>query len=1038
MKQGIYNQIINEELNRELKINEINYSYEKEKIKESSSTILSHYMKEVFNKALKLIDGEDKISKQIAICNEIIKSLQTQVKDDDIKNLLISKESEVLLSVIDKLNSDYYKKKSLIRPITSIREDTLFTGADKEYNIASEIKKEILSANRIDILVSFIRMSGLNLIIDELKEFTKTNNLRIITTCYMGATEYKAVNVLSSLPNTQVKISYDTKRTRLHAKSYYFYRESGFSTAYIGSSNMTKVAMSSGLEWNVKVTQKSSKKILQKFNATFESYWNEDEFRLYEFDSDSDRKKLKQSLNIQKLINQGKEYKYLFDITPYSYQEDILEKLEAERLLRNNYRNLIVAATGTGKTVISAFDFKKYKLKNPNCNLLFIAHREEILKQSLECYRCILRDQNFGEIVSGNYEITTLNNLFITIQSFNSKKLYQSLPTNYYDYIVIDETHHISANSYKMLINYFNPNILLGLTATPERMDGGSILKYFNNKISTEIRLGEAINRKLLSPFQYYCISDNVDISHVKWKHGGYDKSQLSNIYTKNIQRVDYIVEAINKYLNDIDDIKGVGFCVSVEHAKFMRDKFNEKGIKSMSLDGYSSMDERNSASSKLRSGEVKFIFVVDLYNEGIDIKEINTVMFLRPTESTTVFLQQLGRGLRLSEGKECLTVLDFIGQANRKYRFSEKLRAIIGKTHNPLKVEIDNQFPNVPRGCYIHLEKKAKEYILDNIEGYITNKNNLKKLIKQFKIDTNMEFNLMNFTEFYHIDLEDIYTNRYTFSTLCYEVGIIEEFLDIDKKQFVAGLARLIKCTSLSWLQFVLSILNNEPLNIYTANEKKMILMLYYTLYQCNPTSMNLYTEKDIVNRIKQNKVLVDEIRQILKIKINKTNFIEKDIGLPLKVHSKYIRDQILVAFGKSTFNKKAMGKEGVCYIKDKNIDILFVTLNKSEKDYSPNIMYEDYAISRKLFHWQSQNTTSAKSPTGQRYINSSGLNNQVLLFVREYKRKNGTADSFYFLGKVTYVSHTANKPMNIIWKLDEQMTEEIKIKSKNGMIIG
>ncbi|MBN4063093.1 MAG: NgoFVII family restriction endonuclease [Alkaliphilus sp.] len=1036
MKQGIYNLLITDKLNNKIQIGESNFSYKKEKVlKDSSLTILSHYMREAFEKVLLLVDSDDKVSKQIEICNEVIKALYDEVADDDVREMLISKKSEVFLSVIDKVNSKILKKKALVRPITSIIEDTLFTGADKEYSIASEIKKEILSSDRIDILVSFIKMSGINLIIEELKEFTQINKLRIITTCYMGATDYKAIKLLAELSNTEVKISYDTERTRLHAKSYYFYRESGFSTAYIGSSNMSKSAMSSGLEWNVKVTEKSSKKILEKFNATFEAYWSEDEFK--SFIPNVDGVRLKTALRSERFISSGIDSKYIFEIKPYAYQENILEKLEAERLIRGNYKNLIVAATGTGKTVISAFDFKNFKKKNMNCRLLFIAHREEILKQSLGCYRGILRDQNFAEIVSSNYEMVSEDNIFITIQSFNSKKMYDNLPSTFYDYIVIDETHHAAAGSYEKLINHFEPKILLGLTATPERMDGEDILKYFDGRISAEIRLGEAINRKLLSPFQYFCVSDSVDLSDLKWQRGGYNVAELSNIYTKNLQRVDYIVEAIDKYINDIDDVKGIGFCAGVEHAIFMKNNFNKKGIPSISLYGKSSREERNGASKKLKSGEIKFIFVADLYNEGVDIPEINTVMFLRPTESTTIFLQQLGRGLRLAEDKECLTILDFVGQANKSYRFNEKIRAILGKTYNSVKTEIQNQFPNLPRGCYIHLEKKAKEYILDNIEGHIVNKRNLIKLMRQFRLDTEQAYNIKNFTEFYHIQLEEIYKN-YTFSQLSYEAGLVKSFDDIDKKELRSGIRRLISCTSRSWLEFVLEVLDSKDKEYYLDKEVKMILMLHYTLYQKTPMEMGLSSTKDIVSRIVQNKILTDEMKQLIRIRINKTDFIEKDIDLPLMVHSKYVKDQVLAALGDLTFDKKVSRREGACYIVNKNIDMLFVTFDKSEKDYSPETMYKDYAISRELFHWQSQNRTTPQSETGKRYINSDGTNNQVLLFVREYKKINGSGAPFYFLGKVTHVSNTGSKPMDIIWKLEERMTEEIKIKTRRAMIVG
>lgn len=339
-------------------------------------------------------------------------------------------------------------------------------------------------------------------------------------------------------------------------------------------------------------------------------------------------------------------------------------------------------------------------------------------------------------------------------------------------------------------------------------MDGKSILPYFNNRIAAEIRLPEAIDRKLLCPFQYFGVTDTIDLNELKWGRGGYDKSELTNLYSFSgaiaTRRADHVVSSVLKYVTDIDDVKGLGFCVSIEHAEFMSDYFNDHGIKSIFLTGSSPDEERKSARSKLVNGEVRFIFVADIYNEGVDIPEVNTVLFLRPTESLTVFLQQLGRGLRLAEDKECLTVLDFVGQANRKYNFEDKFAALLTDPTRSVTREIKEGFVSVPKGCYIQLEKKAAKDILDNIRSSYGNTAGLVSRIASFTSDTGLELTLKNFLDYYHLDPRAIYKFS-SFSRLCARADVIDDFTESLENTLTKAFAKLAVIDSRRWISFLI-----------------------------------------------------------------------------------------------------------------------------------------------------------------------------------------------------------------------------------------
>ena len=560
---GLYEQVINNQLSNELaEIPEARKAVAPID-KAEASKVLAQYLADVVQKGLdNVADNGGDISAQIALTNQIVDLIQNTTREADFAALGVDQRAEQLLALLRETDPRLAVGKTaadLSRPETSIAQSSLFTGAIHEPQMYTELKKEIVSADRIDMLVSFIKWSGLRLLMDELREFTQNGGeLRIITTSYMGATDVKAIEELRQLPNTKIKVSYDTKRTRLHAKTYVFYRNTGFTTAYVGSSNLSNAAISSGLEWNVKVTKKDLPETIDKIAATFESYWNSSEFEYY---SEDQKERLARALRAEKYIDGTNPEVYTMDIMPYSYQQEILDKLEAERKVRGYNRNLVVAATGTGKTVISALDYKRFRKQNPgrSCRLLFVAHREEILKQSLYTFRAVLKDANFGEMFVGSYKPDSIENLFVSIQTFNSQDFTAKTTPDYYDYIIVDEFHHAAAPTYQKLLAYYQPQILLGLTATPERMDGKSILPYFNNRIAAEIRLPEAIDRKLLCPFQYFGVTDTVDLDTLKWSTGGYDKGELTRVYTLSgamaNRRADLVISSLLKYVTDINDV---------------------------------------------------------------------------------------------------------------------------------------------------------------------------------------------------------------------------------------------------------------------------------------------------------------------------------------------------------------------------------------------------------------------------------------------------------------------------------------------------
>ncbi|WP_066223515.1 DUF3427 domain-containing protein [Formosa haliotis] len=1031
MNQGIYEELITQLINTKLSELDTDQFFLKRSLidKEEASNILSKHLAKTIKQAFNII-GKTKVDEQIKIANKIINLLKEELNKQEFNDDLIHIEGEILKAVFSKTDAHFSNldlRLKEITPYTTLTQSELFTGGNGGLSLESELKKEILSSNQIHLLVSFIKFKGIIILEKELREFTERGGkLKIITTTYIGATDYKAIQLLAKLPNTEVKISYNTSNERLHAKAYLFYRDSGFHTAYIGSSNFSRSALTDGLEWNLKITTKEVSHIIDKFQKTFDAYWQSDDFEL--FDDSIHKDKLQNALKQSKFSKPFENLTAFFDIKPFPYQLEVLEKLEVERSIHNRYRNLVVAATGTGKTVISAFDYKRFKEANNSSRLLFLAHRKEILQKSLSTFQGILRNNNIGELWVDGYVPDNFEFVFASVQTVNNQLKDHNLTKEYYDYIIIDECHHQIASSYREIINYFNPKILLGLTATPERMDGGDILEDFDNKIAAEIRLPEAMNRKLLCPFQYFGITDSIDLTNVKWQRGKYVASELTNLYTESDRRVREIIDALEKYTKDKYDVRALGYCVSMEHAKYMAEKFTLAGFKADYLTSQNS-NNRDSIRRDLEKKDINYLFVVDIFNEGVDIPEIDTILFLRPTESLTIFLQQLGRGLRLHDEKDCLTVLDFVGNSKPEYNFESKFRALIGKTNTTVLKEIEDDFPHLPLGCSIVLEKKTKETILKNISAATSlTKNKLIQKIQQFQHDTYLPLTLGNFSSFYNIPLQTIY-KRGSWKRLCQLAGRINDFNSTNEKEIVSAISnKWLSTQSLSYFTFLLNIAKlkfNINISDFNTGERTMLLMFHYDVWQKEGGFESL--EKSI-QAIGLNRILVEEITEVLEILIEKIDFKELPIHLPykqpLKLHSRYTRDQILSAFNLSTFHKKSSNREGAALNKELNTEILFINLIKSEENFSPTTMYDDYAVNELLFHWQTQNSARPDSGKGLSYINHKKTDKKILLFVRE-KAKNefGNSNGYVFIGEGELKDHYGSKPMSINWELSEPL---------------
>ena len=884
----------------------------------------------------------------------------------------VSDDNQMLVAVVSAQEESRLKatNSTLVRPLTGFRTSNLFTGGQSRVSLNTEIERDIESADSISMIVSFLKLSGVNLIYDHLKRFCSISGhkLRIITTTYCGVTDAKAVERLASLPNTEIRISYNTQIERLHAKSYIFERNSGFSTAYIGSSNLSKSAQTDGLEWNIRVTNVENPHIINAALATFDIYWNSHNFENFR---DGGIEKLYRELAKEQIPKLATDVLSKYTILPH--QKQILDKLSVVREAGIN-RNLIVAATGTGKTVVSAFDYKLFTEQAAGTHrLLFVAHRQEILKQSRRTYRSVLNDANFGDVWVGDLRPSNdIDHLFISVQTFNTKfdSIFRNLPDDYYDYIVIDEAHHLVADSYRKILSKFTPRLLVGLTATPERMDGVSLLPDFAGMVSAEIRLPKALDEGLLTPFQYLCISDDTDLTDEELMQGDrYVATKLTERLC-NRERVGLIVNRLQYYLPNEHKCRALGFCATKQHAQYMAEEFQRIGLKAAFLTSDNDED-RLKLNKELAKGEINYLFVVDIFNEGVDIPAVDTVLFLRPTESLTIFLQQLGRGLRLYPGKQQLTVFDFVAQLNQKYDFASRFRSLLTRTDKNIAEQVKNGFTFLPRGCTIHMEEKAQEYVLQNITAAIYNK---ARLVRELRTYTHPP-TLREFIENNGQDIRLIYKGGNCWSSLKKEAGLCDFAEDENTKRFIKGMGNLVHINTVSYLNFIRRVMkSNGAVEYKDKCEEAFAVMLYYSLFGDKISKIGVTSIGEALQRLRHYPVFVDEVLELTEYLLStletKTFSVGEGMPVSLEQYGCYTREEVFTIFGRQTADRRMQGSvAGVFNIEEMNTELFFVTLNKSDKDFSAETMYNDYVVSENEFRWESQNTDSHQGK-GRRFV--------------------------------------------------------------------
>lgn len=954
------------------------------------------------------------------------------------------------------------------------------------------LKQELLNCKKFYFIVSFIRYSGIQLLISTLDELEKQGiQGEIITSVYLNITDSKALQKLLSYKNIKVKI-YNNSSESFHTKAYLFEKEK-YHSVVIGSSNISQSALYSAEEWNVKLTDSSFFNIYGKSLNQFEKLWHSNEAIELTQDFIDEYEKYKKSINVQNTFDYRKtKIEQENEFVPNSMQKRVLQKLKETRI-NGNKKGLVISATGTGKTYLAAMDIKQFfeinsntenklfkindkKSKTSNIKFLFIAHREELLENAINVFSKILKiDKNeFGRIYGGLKEIDK-SMIFASIQSL--RNCYNEFKPSFFDYIIVDEFHHSMSDSYLKTLSYFNPKFLLGLTATPKRMDGKDILSLCDYNIVDEIGIKEALEEDLIVPFHYFGVNDyTINYDNIPYKNGKYnEKILLENLLLNT--RTDYIVEKINKFGFDGDELSAVAFCQNIEHAFFMKEEFSKKGYKSAVITANTSSNERSEILEKFKNKKIEILCVVDILNEGIDIPTINLLLFLRPTMSSTIFIQQIGRGLRKAKNKDFVTIIDFIGNHKKDYLlinyFSNEVdnKDTLFTKKEKIINEIKNQFSNIPKSCYVELDRICQNRIIEKIEKInFSSKNILKEMYLDYKAEIGK-------SEDEFLQVRDFDTNIELFQELClkmhsfYNAQLQFEDSKIFKKENEKNPLNKTEIEFLEYLEKKLTLVepftfliidylvtgkeyisNSDLLNKYKEffdikeNFEKYYLLnrIFEELMEDEILEKTLYGYKfskkyeklfsngklneksTIKSNQKVNKLnFINRLKQLIYLGLNefKRNDLDEFNENILISYKEYKRVELQILLDSKV--PKGSWRAGYANT-DKDI-CLFATIDKTHI-LQENLKYDNSLFADNIIQWISQPKTAHTSSVGKMFINHKELGYNVHIFIRKFAFMDGNkTNPFIYLGKANYHKSSGDKPMRILWELEKKIPQEL-----------
>jgi superfamily II DNA or RNA helicase len=984
--------------------------------KEEAADRIALHLGQLVRRAIAGMDQQSRTKAGLVLAQQVVELLSERSRAIDAEDLL-SPAGDVLRAVA-RLQPDG-RPESIAEPATPLLDTTLLTNAPGEPRIGFQLVSELPSADRIDILMAFVRQTGIRPLLAGIRRHCELPRpLRLLTTTYTNSTELAALVALQEA-GAQVRVSYDISSTRLHAKAWLFHRHSGYSTAFIGSSNLTHSAQVTGLEWNVRVSGARNPDVIDKFSAVFESYWNSDDFRAFDVE---EFKELTKSGSSGPLV-----WLSPVEIRPEPFQSRLLEQIELSRM-QGHHRNLLVSATGTGKTVMAALDYQRLRKRLARARLLFVAHRKEILDQSMATFRHALRDAAFGERWVDGDRPRQFDHVFASIQSLSATGLVNLAP-DHFDVVIIDEFHHAAAATYDRLLTLLQPVELLGLTATPERGDNQPILHWFGDRIAAELRLWDAIDQHRLSPFAYYGISDGVDYRNIRWIRGrGYDLTELSKVVTADDALARKVFKSVVETVPEAGTMRALGFCVSVDHARFMAKHFSALGLPSRAVWGETPNEERQNALRDLRDGKLRVVFSVDLFNEGVDIPSVDTLILLRPTDSATLFLQQLGRGLRRELSKTVCTVLDFVGQHRKEYQFHRRFAALLRGSRKDVIEQIEAGFPFLPSGCHMQLDPVARDHVLENIRGSLPYRLPQRRQELMRVAEGNEKITLKIFLDASGLGVEDVYSGSHSWSDLRDAAGLVTFPCGPQERTLRRALGRLIHIDDLARIERYRELASRslppDPTSL-ALRDRRLFHMLATVMLEsvvAPPETLEeaatlLWTHPQVLAEL-------DELMEVLAERINHVPIeLASHPDVPLYVHARYTRREILAAFATLSSLETPEWREGSRWIESEHVDLLAFTLDKTSGHFSPTTRYRDYAISPNLLHWESQSMTRADSPTGRRYQSHASAGGTILPFARLT-----TADrAFWLLGPATYMAHEGERPMAITWRLEHPLPGDL-----------